>query len=64
MLKKFFILLFCLFLSDFSFATNNPPQPLDTVPPGVPIDSNLTILILLSICFAFYKFSSLKKSQV
>jgi hypothetical protein len=36
-----------------------PPPPIPPPPPGLPVDSSITILIVFSIAFAFYKYNAI-----
>lgn len=53
MMNKFrnLVLLFAVFVSNALFAQNPPPPPVlpDTPGPGLPIDSNILILIVLAL---------------
>ena len=44
-----------LFSFGFDFAKNNPPPPALPPPPGSPIDSEIGILIFVSLIFGLYK---------
>jgi hypothetical protein len=47
------------FASTLTFAS--PPPPVPPPPPGLPLDSNLIILISISLIYVVYKLQSLNK---
>ena len=52
-----------LLCSNFIFAAPNPPEPIPPPPPGLPVDSGVFALILVSIIYGFYKIYNLKKAS-
>ena len=56
-LSKFFYLVIALVFStahSWALAPNPPEPPQGTVPPGLPIDTSISILIVAALVYAFY----------
>ena len=55
--NKFFFVVLCLFGITLAFAGPKPPSPAykkPPSPPGLPIDENISILIIMAILFGIY----------
>ncbi len=53
---RFFVLIITLFGVTDAFAVPSPPAPGDKIPPppGLPIDENIYILLIMGILFGIY----------
>ena len=49
---KKYILVLIFMVTGFAFA--NPPQPRPPGPPGLPVDSGIVFLFIVSVFFAFF----------
>ena len=59
--NRFFIILVVFLLQQTNvFADPGPPPPsTPPPPPGLPLDGSLFLLLLLSLCYAFYKLNKI-----
>jgi len=60
--NRLFIVLVVFFLQQTNIFAAPPPPPPSTPPPppGLPLDGGLLLLAVLSLCYVFYKFNTLK----
>jgi hypothetical protein len=62
LLLKYIFILGAVFVNLTTYASN-PPNPGVVPGPGVPINSNLWILILLTIVYGIYKVNKFNKKK-
>ncbi|MBP9794234.1 MAG: hypothetical protein KBC56_09575 [Flavobacterium sp.] len=54
----------CLLFTTVMFSANTPPPPPTPDPPGLPIDQNILILILVAVVFGCYSLVKNPKKQI
>ena len=60
--RVFIILIVFLMQATAVFARTNPPQPRRApVGPGLPLDGEIFLFALFSVCFGIYKLHKIKK---
>ena len=60
---KIVVLIFGFLCCNLTFAAPQPPQPVSPIPPGLPIDGNLLVLIFASVILGLYKIHTYKKAS-
>ena len=54
--KSFFLIIALIFISATCLAKEDPPPPAaPAVPPGLPVDDNIYILLFFALALGFYK---------
>lgn len=63
--NKILVIIVGLLASNLIFAAPEPPQPAPPIPPpGLPIDGNLFVLVVVLLVYAFYKLLNYKKASI
>jgi hypothetical protein len=52
---KLLFIIIAILGSTFCFSAPQPPPPTTPPPPGLPIDSGIILLVIISIIFVYYK---------
>lgn len=53
----------CLLITNAMFSANTPPPPPTPDPPGLPINQNLIILLLVAVVYGYFTLAKKYKKQ-